>query len=379
MEQGHCKVYKKCGGCQLDVPYENQLSFKQRTVRNLLGRYCKVLPIVGMEQYTHYRHKVSAAFGYANRHAICGVWQSSSGRIVEHDGCTLEHETALAIIKSIKGMLSKYKIKTYDEKTGKGELRFVTVRVGRASGEVLVALGTGKDFIPQGEAFAKALVMRHPEIKTVTANVSVGKLNLLLGEKEQVLYGDGHITDQLCGCSFKISARSFFQVNPIQTEKLYALAVKAANLSGKERVIDAYCGVGTIGIIASKQARQVLSVESNKDAAENAKQNAALNGCENVRVVCADAGAFMAEMAAEGETADVVFTDPPRMGCSREFLASLIKLSPKKIVYISCNPETQARDLAFLTKNGYRAENARPVDLFPYTRHVECIVSLIRE
>ncbi len=379
MEQVHCKVYKKCGGCQLDVPYENQLSYKQRTVRNLLGRYCRVLPIVGMEQYTHYRHKVSAAFGYANRRAICGVWQSSSGKIVEHEGCTLENESALAIIKTVKTLLPKYKIKTYDERTGKGDLRFVTVRIGRASGEVLVALGSGKEFIPQGEAFAKALVMRHPEIKTVTANVSVGKLNLLLGEKEQVLYGDGTITDSLCGSVFKISARSFFQVNPIQTEKLYSLAIKAASLTGKERVIDAYCGVGTIGIIAAKHAKQVLSVESNQDAAANAKENVALNGLENVRVVCADAGVFMEEMADAGETADVVFTDPPRMGCSRQFLASLVKLSPKKIVYISCNPETQARDLGFLTKNGYRAENARPVDLFPYTRHVECIVSLIRE
>ncbi|MBQ4321281.1 MAG: 23S rRNA (uracil(1939)-C(5))-methyltransferase RlmD, partial [Oscillospiraceae bacterium] len=212
-----------------------------------------------------------------------------------------------------------------------------------------------------------------------TRNVSTGRLNLLLGENETVLHGAGYITDILCGKRFRISARSFFQVNPLQTERLYSLAVEAAGLTGQETVIDAYCGVGTIGIIAADKAREVLSVEVNADAVKNAGTNVTLNGLKNVRVFEGDAGEFMTAMAEDGRKADVVFTDPPRAGCSREFLSSLLSLSPEKIVYISCNPETQERDLKFLTKNGYKVKKIRPVDMFPYTRHIETVVSLTRK
>ena len=209
-------------------------------------------------------------------------------------------------------------------------------------------------------------------------NVSTSRLNLLLGERETVLVGKGFITDRLCGYDFRISARSFFQVNPTQTEKLYQTAVDFAALEGNERVIDAYCGVGTVGIIASSKAASVAAVEVNGDAVSNAIENVKLNGIKNVEVICDDAGEFMTRLAQNGEKADVVFTDPPRLGCSKEFLKSLITLSPKKIVYISCNPETLSRDLAFLTKNGYAAEKIQPVDMFPYTKHVESVALLVR-
>jgi len=374
-----CPVYKKCGGCQLDVSYKEQLSYKYRLVRGLLGRYGKVESVLGMEEPLHYRCKVSTAYGYSRGRVITGVWQSSSGKLVTVTGCGLEDERAAAIVSDIKDLLPKYRLRTYDERDGKGYLRFTTIRVGKKTGEILVALGTGEGTYPREKDFVAELINRHPEITTVTRNVSTHRLNLLLGEKETVLHGPGFITDEVCGKKFRISARSFFQVNPVQTEKLYNTAVELAQLRGGETVIDAYCGVGTVGLIASDRAKTVLAVEVNGDAVKNARQNVSLNNAYNVEVFLGDAGEFMEQMAEDGQTADVVFTDPPRAGCSRKFLNSLTRLMPERIVYISCNPETQARDLAILTKKGYKVARIKPVDMFPYTRHVETVVLLTAE
>ena len=379
MESFRCPAYKKCGGCQLDVTYKQQLSFKQRTVIKLVGRYCRVSPIIGMEEPLHYRCKVSNAFGFSRGQVISGIWQSSSGHIAKIDSCALEDGRAEKIVSEIRRLLPMFKLKTYDENTKNGFLRFVTIRIGKATGEILVALGTNSGVFPPLKNFVQVLVKACPNITTITRNVSCDRLNLLLGKDETLLYGDGFITDRLCGYDFRISARSFFQINPTQTEILYKTAVDFASLTGEEKVIDAYCGVGTIGIIASKKAKEVLSAEQNEDAVRNAVENVKLNRLDNVNVICADAGKFMAEMAKNGESADVVFTDPPRAGCSGQFLKSLIALAPKKIVYVSCNPETLSRDLYFLTKNGYRAEKIQPVDMFPYTKHVECVVLLTHE
>lgn len=373
--QFRCPVYKKCGGCQLDVEYPRQLGYKQRLVTELLGRYGRVEPILAMDEPLHYRCKVSTAFGYSQGQIITGVWQSSHGRLVKVKNCGLEDPRAQKIVAAIRKLLPSFHIKTLDERSGKGILRFVTIRIGKQSGEILVAFGTSDHPFPSKNDFVQALLKLCPEITTMVRCVSMG-LNLLLGRKEELLYGPGHITDYLCGRSFRISARSFFQINPVQTEKLYAAAVAFAGLTGRETVVDAYCGVGTIGILAASQAREVLAVESNGDAVKNAQENARLNGIENLRIFKADAGRFMAGMAAEGMKADVVFTDPPRAGCSREFLEALTKLGPKKIVYISCNPETQERDLRHLTRRGYRVQRIQPVDMFPYTRHIETVVLL---
>lgn len=377
-EQFRCPAYKKCGGCQLDVTYKQQLSYKQRTVIRLVGRYARVSPILGMKEPLGYRCKVSNAFGYTRGQVISGVWQSSARRIARVDTCALEDGRAAAIVSAIRRLLPSFRLKTYDEQTGSGYLRFVTIRIGKATGEILVALGTADGAFPAEKNFVQALIKACPNITTVTRNVSTDRLNLLLGKKETVLYGDGYITDRLCGCAFRISARSFFQINPTQTELLYKTAVDFAALTGGERVIDAYSGVGTIGIIAAKHAGEVLSVEQNTDAVANAIENVKLNGLTNIRVLAGDAGKFMTELAERGEQADVVFTDPPRSGCSKEFLESLLTLAPKRIVYISCNPETLSRDLYFLTQNGYKAEKIQPVDMFPYTKHIECVVSLSR-
>ena len=373
-----CPVYKKCGGCQLDVTYPQQLSFKQRTISSLLGKFHKIEPIIGMDDPFHYRCKVSTAFGYPHGRVISGVWQSSSGKLTPVDDCALEDERAGAIVAAIKELLPSFKLRTYDERSGRGFLRFVMIRIGKQSGEILVALGTGGDILPMAKNFAVALAKKCPDITTIVRCVSTDRLNLLLGREETVLYGPGYITDRLCGYNFRISARSFFQINPVQTEKLYATAVEFAQLDGRQTVIDAYCGVGTIGIIASKGAKTVIAAEVNGDAVKNARENVRLNGIKNVEVIKADAGEFMADLAEDGKKIDVVFTDPPRAGCSRQFLASLVKLAPAKVIYVSCNPETQARDLQYLTANGYKVDRIRPVDMFPFTRHIECVVKLSR-
>ena len=238
----------------------------------------------------------------------------------------------------------------------------------------MVVLVVASPVFPSKNNFVKALRKLHPEITTVILNVNDRKTSMVLGERNITLYGKGYIEDQLCGCTFRVSPSSFYQVNPVQTEKLYQKAIELAALTGNERIIDAYCGIGTIGLIASRYAREVISVELNKDAVRDAIVNAKRNAVKNVKFCQADAGEFMVNMAERGEHVDVVFMDPPRAGSDEAFLSSVVKLQPEKVVYISCNPETLARDLKYLAKKGYRAVTAVPEDQFPWTEHVESVV-----
>lgn len=254
----------------------------------------------------------------------------------------------------------------------------VLVRRGYATGQYLVALVTGTPVLPAKNNFIRALLKLHPEITTVVLNVNRKRTSMVLGDEEQTLYGPGTIEDELCGLRFRISASSFYQVNPVQTERLYRAAIEMAQLTGTETVLDAYCGVGTIGLAASAKAGKVIGVELNPAAARDAAENARRNGVKNARFYAGDAGEFLRETAEAGEKIDVVLMDPPRAGSSREFLAAVCRAAPSRVVYISCNPETQARDLAYLTSHGYRAERAQPVDMFPWTHHCENIVSLTR-
>lgn len=375
-----CALYKKCGGCQLqNMTYEEQLSFKQAKAIKLLGRYCHVEEIIGMENPTHYRNKVQAAFGVTRGgKIISGVYQAASHRIVCVDNCRLEDKRADKIIVSIRKMLPEFKILPYNEDSGKGFLRHVLVKRSFSTGEIMVVLVTASPIFKSRDHFVSALLKRHPEITTVIQNINPSKTSMVLGDSEKVLYGDGYITDILCSCKFRISAKSFYQINPTQTEKLYNIAIGYAGLSGKETVVDAYCGTGTIGIVASKHAGSVVGVELNRDAVHDAIVNARLNKVKNIYFHCADAGKFMVEAAKNGEKADVVIMDPPRAGSNVNFLSSVVTLSPKRIVYISCNPETQARDLAYLTKNGYACKKIQPVDMFPHTGHVETVVLMTK-
>ena len=375
---GLCPYAKKCGGCQLlNMDYPRQLAYKQAKVVELIGKYCHVSPIVGMESPYHYRNKVQAAFGTDRRgHIISGVYQSSSHRIVPVDSCRIEDETADRIIVTVRRMLPSFRMTAYDERRGTGFLRHVLVKRSFTTGEVMVVLVAANAVFPGQKQFTAQLLRKHPEITTVVLNINDAYTSLVLGKQEKVLYGKGYIEDELCGCYFRISPRSFYQVNPVQTRVLYGKAVEMAGLTGRERVLDAYCGTGTIGLIASRQAREVAGVELNRDAVRDAIANAKRNGIENCRFTCADAGAFMREMADWGETADVVFLDPPRAGSTPEFIGALAQMHPDRAVYISCNPETLARDLAVFCRYGYRPMAAQPVDMFPHTAHVETVVLL---
>lgn len=377
---GACPHYRKCGGCQLqNMDYARQLRWKQAKVQRLLGVFHPVEPIIGMENPSHYRNKVQAAFAMDDRkRIISGVYQASTHRVVAVESCMLEDQKADEIIGTVRSLLKSFKLVPYDERTGRGFLRHVLVKRGFSSGQIMVVLVSAGPVFPKKNDFIKALIKMHPEITTVVQNINPAYTSMVLGEQEKVLYGSGSIEDTLCGCVFRISAKSFYQVNPLQTEILYRKAMEFAALDGNETVIDAYCGIGTIGLIASRHAAQVIGVEVNRDAVKDAIANARRNQIRNASFYHADAGEFMADMAKEGEKADIVFLDPPRAGSDKAFLSSLITLAPKKVVYISCNPETQQRDLFFLTRNGYKVRKIQPVDMFPHTNHVECVVLITR-
>ena len=377
---GACPHYRKCGGCQLqNMDYARQLRWKQAKVQRLLGVFHPVEPIIGMENPSLYRNKVQAAFAMDDRkRIISGVYQASTHRVVAVESCMLEDQKADEIIGTVRSLLKSFKLVPYDERTGRGFLRHVLVKRGFSSGQIMVVLVSAGPVFPKKNDFIKALIKMHPEITTVVQNINPAYTSMVLGEQEKVLYGSGSIEDTLCGCVFRISAKSFYQVNPLQTEILYRKAMEFAALDGNETVIDAYCGIGTIGLIASRHAAQVIGVEVNRDAVKDAIANARRNQIRNASFYHADAGEFMADMAKEGEKADIVFLDPPRAGSDKAFLSSLITLAPKKVVYISCNPETQQRDLFFLTRNGYKVRKIQPVDMFPHTNHVECVVLITR-
>lgn len=349
-------------------------------MEELLGGVCPVRPIIGMEEPYHYRNKVHAVFGLDRKNnPISGIYKEGTHRILPVDSCLIEDQKADEIIVTIRSMLRSFKIRVFDEDTGYGLLRHVLIRRGFTTGEILVVLVTASPVFPSKNNFVKALREKHPEITTIVQNINGRSTSMVLGDKEHVLYGKGYIEDVLCGLRFRISSRSFYQINSAQTEKLYAKAMELAELTGNETVLDAYCGIGTIGLIASKHAGKVIGVELNQDAVRDAVQNAKKNGITNAQFFCNDAGRFMSHMAARGESADVVFMDPPRSGSTEEFIDAVALMQPKRVVYISCGPDTLARDLKIFAKHGYRAKEAWPVDLFGWTGHVETVVGLHRK
>ena len=374
-----CPYAKKCGGCQMqNLRYEDQLRWKQAQVQRQIGRFCRVQPILGMENPLHYRCKVQAAFAPVHGRTVSGIYQSSSHILVPVEHCMIEDEGAQRIVADVRRLMPKFRVTPFDEDARRGVLRHVLVRRGWATGQYLAAIVSFTPVFPSKRRFAEALVRLHPELTTVVLNVNRQRTSMVLGSEEHVLYGPGFIEDELCGLRFRISASSFYQVNPPQAERLYRAAIGMAQLTGKESVLDAYCGVGTIGLAASSQAGRVAGVELNPAAARDASGNARRNNVRNARFFAGDAGEFLRDAAAGGEPFDVVLMDPPRAGASREFLEAICAAAPRRVVYISCNPETQARDLRFLTSHGYHAERAQPVDMFPFTHHIENIVSLSR-
>lgn len=373
-----CPVFKQCGGCQmLDMEYEKQLEWKRNYLEEQLKGLCPVKGIIGMKDPYHYRNKVHAVFDRDRRgNIISGIYQENSHVVVPVERCLIEDQKADEIIGTIRGMLKSFKIRTYDEDTGFGLLRHVLVRRGFATGEIMVVLVTASPVFPSKNNFVKALREKHPEITTIVQNVNGRGTSMVLGEKEHVLYGKGYIEDMLYGCRFRISSKSFYQVNPVQTEVLYGKALELAGLTGKETVLDAYCGIGTIGLIASRKAGSVIGVELNKDAVKDAVNNAKINGITNAKFYCNDAGKFLVDMVERGDKVDLVIMDPPRSGSTEEFMESVARMGVKKVVYVSCNPETLGRDLRVMKKLGYKAVEGWGVDMFAGTRHVEVVIQM---
>lgn len=376
-----CSVSKKCGSCQHQgVPYKEQLAAKQKRMKKLLGKFANVKPIIGMDDPFYYRNKVHAVFDRDKKgNIICGTYEAKTHKVVPIEECMIEDRISQEIIRTIRDMLKSFRIKTYDEDTGYGLLRHVLVRRGFSTDEIMVVLVIGSPIFPSKNNFVKALRKKYPQITTVVLNVNDKKTSMVLGERDIVIYGKGYIRDTLCGCTFRISPQSFYQVNPVQTEILYKTAIEYAGLGRKETVIDAYCGIGTIGLVAAKRAKNVIGVELNPDAVRDARINAKENKITNARFYQGDAGEFMENMAENGEHADVVFMDPPRTGSDKKFMSSVIKLNPSRIVYISCGPETLARDLEYLTKHGYDVRKIQPVDMFSFTDHCENICLLTKK
>ncbi len=374
-----CKNAKRCGACQLsNMDYNRQLKFKQAQEVKLLKRFAHINEIIGMQSPYHYRNKAQYAVRkVSGGKIVTGVYQSVTGGVAATDNCFINDKTANEIVCHIRRLFNELKIEPFNPKNGKGIVRHILVRNAKQTGEYMVVIACIEDKLPKAseERFVKSLCERYGCIKTIVLNVNRND-KMMLGSQERVLFGKGYIEDILCGKRFQISPRSFYQINPIQTEVLYRTAIEYAQFTGSEKILDAYCGIGTIGISAADKVKSIVGVEINGDAVKDARINAELNGIKNAVYYKADAAEYMSEAAEQGEHFDVVFTDPPRAGCSRAFLSSLVKLNADRIVYISCNPETLARDLYFLIHNGYKAEKIQPVDMFPHTKHIETVVTL---
>lgn len=377
-----CPVFDKCGGCDLQhIAYTEQLNMKTRLVQqlfdNTLQTKIKVKPTIGMDNPFNYRNKSQVAFKYQRGKMLSGIYEENTHNIIDYQNCHLQNLECNKIFSTIKELMIKMRISAYDEDKRTGVIRHVLVKTS-SKNEALVVIVTGTDNFPNRNNLVKTIIARHPNVKTIIQNINNRKTSAVMGEKEVVLYGPGYIIDNLFDFSFKITSKSFYQINHEQTIKLYQKAIDLANISKSDTILDAYCGVGTIGIIASKLAKKVIGVELVKDAVDNAIYNAKINNIKNISFFCQDATNFIINMAKRKEKLDVLIMDPPRSGSTVEFLKSVLSLSPNRVVYISCNPYTQVEDLKILMKD-YQILHIQPVDMFPETANIENIVLLTRK
>ena len=376
-----CNVCTACGGCQFQqLSYSAQLAYKTNKVKNDLEHIanikCDVNPCIGMENPYNYRNKIQIPVGLNRyRQIVTGFYKAMTHEIIPIEKCYIEDERASSIIKDIKRLMPDFDLRPYNEDTGEGELRHILVRTSLNRKEIMVVLVMNCYTFAGRNNFAKALVKLHPEITTIVQNINIRQTNVILGNKEEVIYGPGFIKDVLCGLIFKISSKSFYQINPSQCEKLYNLAIENAHLSKTDVVLDAYSGIGTIGLIAAKSVKEVISVEIIEDATRDAVTNARVNDVKNIRFINGDAGNYLLKAKENNQKLDVIFMDPPRTGSTERFLDAVLEILPKKIIYISCDPSTLSRDIKILS-NKYSVAYVQPVDMFPQTFHVETIVLL---
>lgn len=376
-----CPVYHKCGGCQLQhLSYEGQLLFKKNQVEQLIRRVGKleteVLPTIGMAKPFRYRNKSQVPVGYVNGKLGAGFYQKRSHDIIDMDTCLIQDEKSDAAIQEARAVFAEFYTEPYNEVTHHGDLRHIMTRVGKSSGELMLVLITRTLDFPNKEAIVEQLKKRVSGVTSIVQNVNPNKTNVILGDKTVTLFGPDTITDSIHGIQFAISARSFYQVNPEQTEILYQKALDAADLTGNETVIDAYCGIGSISLCLAQKAKHVYGVEIVDQAIHDARKNAKLNQIENVTFETGKAEEVIPDWYKKGIRADVLVVDPPRKGCDEKLLATILKMQPKKVVYVSCDPATLARDLRILNEGGYGVSAVQPVDMFPMTTHIENVVAL---
>ena len=374
-----CKYAKKCNSCQLcNLSYEEQLRYKENICRRQLGAMCRVEKITPSPKITGYRNKAQFVYKREGKRIMSGLYKSATHSVMKAERCAICSDKANEITQILAKLFQSFKIQPYDYYTGRGWLKSVVIREAVATEESMVVINGANSVFPAKSTFTTALHKACPDLTTAVVTVNRDRGKLFTGRQSDILFGKGTITDVLCGEKFLLSPSSFYQINHDQTEQLYAKAVELADLSGIETVLDAYCGIGTIGIVASRKAKLVHAVELNPAAITDAKKNAKLNGIQNIRFTAADSKDYAAALAQDSAHIDAAFIDPPRAGCTAGFLKALSTLSPERIVYISCNPETQARDVRVLGRLGYRAEVCYPFDMFPFTNHCESIVLLIK-
>ncbi|TXC85748.1 23S rRNA (uracil(1939)-C(5))-methyltransferase RlmD [Metabacillus litoralis] len=380
-----CPIYSQCGGCQLQhVSYEGQLDFKRKQVEQVLARIgkldltkVKVHQTLGMKDPWNYRNKAQVPVGEREGGLVAGFYQKRSHDIIDMERCLIQQAENDEIVQYVKTICEEYGIRAYNEEKHKGWLRHIMVRYGLVTKELMVVFVTKTADFPHKNEILSKITEQFPQIKSVVQNINNKRTNVIFGDDTKVLWGEEYIYDKIGDIKFAISARSFYQVNPEQTNVLYDKALEYAKLTGEESVIDAYCGIGTISLFLAQKAKKVFGVEIVPEAIEDAKRNAELNGIENAEFAVGEAEVVIPEWYKQGNTADVIVVDPPRKGCDEALLKTILDMKPKRVVYVSCNPGTLARDLQLLEQGGYETVEVQPVDMFPHTTHVECVAQLI--
>jgi tRNA (uracil-5-)-methyltransferase len=378
-----CPVYEQCGGCQLQhLDYEAQLREKRDIVIQAFERHCRIpveklqiQPTVGMDHPWNYRNKSQFQVGKRKEKVIAGLYGLNSHQLIDISECLIQHQATNRVTNIVKMILEDLRIPIYDERKRTGLVRTIVARVGFHTGDVQLVLITAKKDIPRKELFVAEIKRRLPEVKSIVQNINGQKTSLIFGEETLLLEGEEYIQEVLGDLSFELSARAFFQLNPLQTAKLYDEVKKAAALTGKEKVVDAYCGVGTIGLWLAKEAGEIRGMDIIPEAIEDAKKNAAKHGFTNATYMTGKAETLLPKWVKEGWKPDVVIVDPPRTGCDDQLLRTILQVKPKKIVYVSCNPSSLARDIDRLSQL-YTIDYIQPVDMFPHTAHVECVTKL---
>lgn len=378
-----CEVFYQCGGCQIQhMTYERQLEMKRKQVQDVMNKIAHmpdvpVHPTIGMDEPWSYRNKAQMPVAMKDGRVLTGFYQKRSHNIIQMDTCPVQNKANDRILREMRGIIEDLQIEPYDEIKHKGVIRHIVVRSGYHTGEIMVVVVTNTKELPKKGELIDRIRELDSNIVGIVHNINPKRTNVIMGQESKLIWGKDVIIDKIGDLEFEISAHSFFQVNPEQTEKLYEQTLKYAQLTGKETVIDAYCGIGSISLFLAQHAKKVYGVEIVPQAIDNAKENAKRNGLTNVEFYVGEAEKVMPWWRAQGLRPDVIVVDPPRKGCDEALLRAMIEMEPERIVYVSCNPSTLARDLRILAEGGYETKEIQPIDMFPQSSHVECVSQIV--